>query len=160
MAVLAAALVWVVSGTLQSPITNAGDKAPDFTVISDEGHRITPEQFGGKLLVLNFWASWCAPCAQETPTLNAFYQEFAPKGVVVLAVSIDKNEALYDQFVKAFKVRYDTWRDPNADISARYGTFQFPESYIIDQSGTVVEKIPDAQNFMDPEFLARIQKLL
>lgn len=164
--VLAAALVWVVYGTLEPPIVSAGDKAPGFTVITDDGKTITPSQFGGKLLVLNFWASWCAPCIEETPSLNAFQQLFGSKGVVVLGVSVDRNEKLYHQFLSRFDVKFQTSRDPEADISAQYGTFQYPESYIIDQNGRVVEKIvgvldyKSGRQWMDPEFVAHIQKML
>ena len=164
--VLAAALVWVVYGTLEAPIVSAGDKAPTFSVITDDGKTITPSQFGGKLLVLNFWASWCAPCIEETPSLNAFQQMFAPKGVVVLGVSVDRNEKLYHEFLNRFGVKFQTTRDPEADISASYGTFQYPESYIIGPDGRVIEKIvgvldyKSGQQWMDPDFVAHIQKLL
>jgi cytochrome c biogenesis protein CcmG/thiol:disulfide interchange protein DsbE len=159
---LAAVLVYVVAGTLEAPVVNAGDKAPNFTVMTDQGRTITPSQFGGKLLVLNFWASWCPPCIQETPSLNAFQRAFASRGVVVVGVSADRNDKLYHQFLDRYQVSYDTWRDPEAEagLAARYGTTIFPETYIIDSSGRVVIKIPDVQNFTDPDFMARIEKNL
>ncbi|HEY7333990.1 MAG TPA: TlpA disulfide reductase family protein [Bryobacteraceae bacterium] len=158
--VLALALVWVVYGTLEPPVVNAGDKAPSFTIMTDRGHKITPADFGGKLLVLNFWATWCAPCVEEVPSLNAFQRQFGPKGVVVLGVSVDVNEQQYKRFLDSFHITFDTWRDPDAAIASRYGTFEFPETYIIDSSGKVVEKIISNQNWTDPEFLAHIQKML
>jgi cytochrome c biogenesis protein CcmG/thiol:disulfide interchange protein DsbE len=160
LVVLAGILVWVVSGTLVTPVVNAGDTAPKFSVVTEDGKTITPSNFGGKLLVLNFWASWCEPCVAETPTLNQFSQVFAGKGVVVLGVSMDRNEKLYKEFLTRYGIRFETSRDPNADISSSYGTFQYPDSYIIDPSGKVVEKIINAQNWMDPQFLDHIQKML
>jgi peroxiredoxin len=157
---LAAALVWVVSGTLEPPVVNAGDRAPEFRVVTDHGKTLTRSDFGGKLLVLNFWASWCPPCVEETPSLEQFAKEFGPQGVVVLAVSSDRNEKLYRQFLKRFGVTFETSRDPDSNISASYGTFQLPESYLIDRNGKVVEKIISNQNWMDPEFLARVRKYL
>jgi peroxiredoxin len=164
--VLAVALVWVVYGTLEAPVVVAGDKAPDFTVVTEDGKTVTPKDFGGKLLVLNFWASWCAPCIEETPSLNAFQQLMAPKGVVVLAVSVDTNEKLYREFLNRFDVKFQTSRDPEANISARYGTYVYPESYLITPDGRVAEKIvgvvsnSSGQQWMDPEFVAHIQKML
>ena len=158
--VLAGALVWVVSGTLQTPVVNAGDKAPNFHVTTDRGKTITPSQFGGKLLVLNFWATWCPPCVEETPSLVEFARQFGPQGVVVLGVSVDRNENLYRKFLEKWNIPFETSRDPEANISADYGTFQYPESYLIDSSGRVVEKIISNQNWMDPEFLARVRKML
>ncbi len=162
IAVLAVALVYVVSPTLEPPVVNAGDKAPYFKVTTDNGRTITRDDFGGKLLVLNFWASWCPPCVEETPSLEQFAREFGPKGVVVLGVSNDRNEGQYRRFLQRFHVTYPTVRDPQNDISASYGTFQLPETYLIDQSGRVVEKVisnPE-KGWMDPEFLARIKARL
>lgn len=159
---LAVALVWVVAGTLEAPVVNAGDSAPSFDITTDLGHHMTPKSFGGKLLVLNLWASWCQPCVEETPSLEAFQRAYANKGVVVLGVSADRNDKLYHQFVDRFNLAFDTWRDPDgeAGLAARYGTFQFPETYVINTSGKVVMKIPDPQNFTDQGFLSRIDSNL
>jgi cytochrome c biogenesis protein CcmG/thiol:disulfide interchange protein DsbE len=160
LVVLAGILVWVVAGTLEPPVVNAGDTAPKFSVVTEDGKTITPSNFGGKLLVLNFWASWCRPCVAETPSLDRFARTFANKGVVVLGVSTDTNEKLYKEFLARYRIGFETSRDPDADISSSYGTFLFPDSYIIDPSGKVVEKIINAQNWMDPQFLDHIQKML
>lgn len=157
---LGAALVWVVGGTLEPKITNAGDTAPNFKVVTEDGKTITRSDFGGKLLVLNFWASWCPPCVAETPSLEEFAREFAPQGVVVVGVSSDTNADRYHQFIKRYGITFETALDPSADISARYGTFQIPETYLIDRNGKVLEKVISDQNWMDPEFLARIRRML
>jgi cytochrome c biogenesis protein CcmG/thiol:disulfide interchange protein DsbE len=162
VAALAIALIFVVVGTLNAPVVNAGDKAPDFALVTDHGRTITPSSFGGKLLVLNFWASWCPPCIEEEPSLQAFQRAYASKGVVVLGVSADRFDKNYHQFLDRFQIGFDTWRDPEAEsgLASRYGTVQFPETYIIDSTGRVVIKIPDPQDFTDPEFTARIEKNL
>jgi cytochrome c biogenesis protein CcmG/thiol:disulfide interchange protein DsbE len=160
IAVLAAALVWVVSGTLEPRIVHAGETAPNFSIVTDDGRTITRSDFGGKLLVLNFWATWCPPCIEETPTLNAFQRVMGPLGVVVLGVSVDRNEKLYKEFRQRFQISFLTTRDPEENISASFGTFQFPESYIINRSGKIVEKIISSQNWMDPEFLQRVKGML
>jgi peroxiredoxin len=158
--VLGASLAWVVNRSLDDHIVRIGDTAPGFSVKTETGRTITPENFGGKLLVLNFWASWCQPCLQEVPSLEVFSRQFAPEGVVVLGVSVDKNENLYRQFLKQFPVTFQVARDPSWDIAANYGTFQLPETYIIDRSGKVVQKVIAAQNWMNPEFVQSIKKML
>jgi cytochrome c biogenesis protein CcmG/thiol:disulfide interchange protein DsbE len=158
--VLGVSLAWVVKGTLDDHIVRIGDTAPDFKVVTETGRTVTPANFGGKLLVLNFWASWCQPCLQEVPSLEVFSRQFAPEGVVVLGVSVDKNENLYHQFLKQFPVTFQVARDPSWDIAANYGTFQLPETYIIDSSGKVVQKVIAAQNWMNPEFVQSIKKML
>jgi cytochrome c biogenesis protein CcmG, thiol:disulfide interchange protein DsbE len=160
---LGGVLIWLVSGTLEQRVIGVGDTAPQFKVTSEAGRTYTATDFGGKLLVLNFWASWCPPCIEETPSLDAFTRQMAPEGVVVLAVSIDKNEAMYKRFLERFKPAYEVSRDDSADISTTYGTFVFPESYIIDRNGKVVQKIigePEKGDWTDPELIARIRKFL
>jgi peroxiredoxin len=157
---LGIALAWVVSGTLDDHIIRVGDAAPNFKVVTETGRTITPANFGGKLLVLNFWASWCQPCLQEVPSLEVFNRQFASEGVVVLGVSVDKNENLYRRFLQQFPVTFQVARDPSWDIAADYGTFQLPETYIIDSSGKVVQKVIAAQNWMNPAFVQSIKKML
>src|SRR5216683_2939891 len=89
---LMASLVYVIYAGIHETIVAAGDNAPKFTITADNGRKISVPDFGGKLLVLNFWATWCPPCVEETPSLSQFAQQFADKGVVVLAVSVDKDE--------------------------------------------------------------------
>jgi cytochrome c biogenesis protein CcmG, thiol:disulfide interchange protein DsbE len=160
IAVLAVALVWVVSGTLQPRVVKAGDQAPDFKITTDDGRMVTRANFGGKVLVLNFWASWCAPCVSEAPSLEAFERQMGPQGVVVLGVSIDTNEKRYRQFLERFRITFPTARDPEANLSASYGTFLIPETYVIDSTGRVREKIISDQNWMAPDFVARVKAML
>jgi len=157
---LGVTLAWVVSGTLNDGIIRVGDQAPDFKVVTDNGRTITPSDFGGKLLVLHFWATWCGGCVEEIPSLEVFQREYGPQGVVVLGVSVDANEKLYRRFMDQFKVSYATSRDPSWDIAASYGTFKLPESYVIDRSGKVVQKIIAAQNWADPQFVQSLKKML
>jgi peroxiredoxin len=160
MLLLAAGLVWVVYPTLEVRIVNAGDTAPNFSIVTESGRMVTRSDFGGKLLVLNFWASWCPPCIDELPSLNQFAQQYKDQGVVVIGISNDKNESLYKRFLTQRHVAFDTARDPEADISASYGTFQIPETYLIDRNGKVLEKVISNQDWMDPQFLARVKSML
>jgi peroxiredoxin len=161
--VLAGVLIWQVTGTLEQRVIAVGDTAPEFKVTTDSGRTITATDFGGKLLVLNFWASWCPPCIEETPSLDVFTRKMAPEGVVVLGVSVDKNEPMYHRFLNHFQPAYEVSRDPEANISTSYGTFVFPETYVIDRSGKVVQKIigePEKGDWTDPELIARIRRFL
>ena len=154
---LTVGLVWTVAGTLQVHITEAGDTAPDFSVVTEDGRTMTRSDFGGKILALNFWASYCVPCVEELPSQNEFAREYASQGVVVLGISIDTNERLYKKFISQRGVVFKTARDPEANISGSYGTFLIPETYIIGRDGKVLEKTGDAFNWMDPQFLERVK---
>ena len=78
--------------SLHETIVNAGDKAPNFSIATDNGKTVTAREFGGKLLLLNFWATWCPPCIEEIPGLNEMSRQLGPKGLVILGVSVDKDE--------------------------------------------------------------------
>jgi len=153
-------LIYVSAGTLEQRIVDVGDKAPVFTITADNGKTITRSDFGGKLLVLNFWATWCPPCIQELPSLNEFQERLRAKGVVVLGVSLDKNESTYKQFVQRAKITFVTAREPEANISSSYGTFKYPETYVINADGKVVAKFIGPENWMDPKVIERIESLL
>jgi len=157
---LTVGLIAVVAPTLQVRVIEAGDTAPDFSVVTESGKKLTRSDFGGKLLVLNFWASWCPPCIDELPSLNEFTKQYAPQGVVVLGISIDKNEKLYRNFLQTRQVAFATSRDPENNIGASYGTFQIPETYLIGRDGKVLEKVISNIDWMDPAFLKRLQGML
>ncbi len=160
MAVLLVALGYVVVGAFHDKVVDAGDKAPDFQITSDSGRAISRSNFGGRLLVLNFWATWCPPCIEEMPSLDQFQRRFANAGVVVAGVSVDTNEGAYRELLRKTNVAFLTARDPEARISSSYGTFKFPETYIIDNQGKVLRKIIGPTNWMDPEMVRYIQSLL
>jgi cytochrome c biogenesis protein CcmG, thiol:disulfide interchange protein DsbE len=167
IAALLAALGWVVVWSMQEHIVEVGDTAPNFSITTSAGDQVTPRSFGGKVLVLNYWASWCAPCVEEAPSLNEFAKTLKASGVVVLGVSVDRNEQSYLNFVKHFDVSYPTARDPQENLSYRYGTYKIPESYIIDRNGKVVRKyagLPErngqAISWMDPELVGFVKSLL
>lgn len=159
IAVLICALGGVIYASMQDRVIEAGDNTPDFAITTDQGLKITPAQFGGKVLVLNFWATWCGTCLEEIPSLNEFQRETASSGVVVVGVSVDRNEKLYHAFLKRFPVSFQTARDPEMNISAEFGTYKFPETYIIDRSGKVVQKIISSRNWMSPDIINFVKSL-
>jgi peroxiredoxin len=157
--VLTAAFAALIVVSLQNSSAKEGGPAPAFSITTDRGKTITQDSFGGKLLVLHFWATWCGGCVQEIPSLNVFQRKFADKGVVVLAISIDKNPEKYKAFLEKIPVSYATARDPNADISTEYGTFQYPETYLI-KDGRVVHKYGNAENWTSDDITQYVEGLL
>ena len=141
IAVLAIGMAVAVYPTLEQRVVGPGDAAPAFSVKTDGGRTITAADFGGRVLVLNFWASWCQPCIEEFGGLSRFAQETSGQGVVVLAVSIDRSDKAYKRFLESTRPNFQTSRDPEADISSSYGTFLVPETYVISKDGKVVKKI-------------------
>lgn len=155
---LVVALVFVIYAGIHERVVVAGDTAPDFTITADNGRTVSVPGFGGKLLVLNFWATWCPPCVQETPSLSRFAQTYASKGVVVMGVSVDKDEKAYKAFLQRFNPLFLTARDMK--IHEDYGTFMYPETYIIDAKGKVLKKLAEPVDWMDPQITQYIDSLL
>lgn len=145
---------------LRDRTISAGSMAPDFSVTTEDGKTLTRQNFGGKVLVLNFWASWCPPCAAETPSMKIFHDRLKDQGVVLLAISVDKNPEKYRNFLKRFGVNFATAHDPAAKVSDSYATYRYPESYVINKDGRVVEKIVGRKNWADENFIRSIQALL
>src|SRR3712207_299763 len=160
LVMLFAGFLYTIRNSFEPRIIEKGDTAPQFTVTTDSGKRITRSDFGGKLLVLNFWATWCPPCIAELPSLNRFAQEYSKEGIVVLGISVDKNEQVYRSFMKQNPLSFETARDPDAEIPAEYGTFKWPETYIINKDGKVVEKLIADQDWLNPQLVAAIRRHL
>ena len=158
--ILVAGLVGVLYTTMHERIVNVGDSAPNFSITADNGRPISLTNFGGKVLVLNFWATWCDTCMVEMPSLNQFAAQFKDKGVVVLGVSVDKDANAYKQFVKKLDPAFLTARDPEMKINLEYGTVQYPETYIINSQGKVVNKIISSANWTDDKMVSYVQSLL
>lgn len=137
----------------------AGKNAPAFSYALN-GKPMQLSDLRGKVVVLNFWASWCPPCVEETPALNRLQAVIAPQGGVVLAVSEDESEANYQKFLQEQNVSFPTYRDPKQEINILYGTTIFPETYIIDRDGKIARKVIGPQEWDRGENYAFLESLL
>jgi len=155
----------VVCGLLALPLVgcNRGDHpqqlaqvAPDFTVHNGP-QTIKLSQFRGKLVLLNFWATWCAPCIDELPSLQELQK--ARPDIQVLAVSIDDDPDAYKAFLKQYDINLLSVRDGSADVNLKYGTVKVPETFLIDRQGVVRRKFVSAQQWTNPEILEYLGKV-
>ena len=138
--------------------TRIGSNAPDFTV-QDSDHKVTLSQFRGQVVVLNFWGTFCPPCIEETPSLVQMQKRLKSKGVVVVAVSIDTDDDAYHKFLKDYKINLITVRDGAQKSSSLYGTFGWPETYVIDRNGVIRRKFIGAVDWSSPEITEYLSKL-
>lgn len=137
-----------------------GDVAVDVTLQDLEGKKIKLSQFKGKVVMLNFWATWCPPCREEMPSMDAMYQKFKGTDLVMLAVSIDENAETVREFMKKNNYTMPVYHDPNKDAGAAYGITGVPETFIIDKKGVIAEKVIGPMDWMKPEVTDFIQGLL
>lgn len=117
-------------------------QATDFTLPTLEGENRTLSAQKGKVVVINFWASWCTPCKQEAPHLQAFYEEHH-EDVEILAVNVTSKDkkASVQTFVDQYKLTFPVLLDESGDISTMYGAFTIPTTIILNRDGEVVHEI-------------------
>jgi len=170
-----AAVGWIALRTHQARAVEVGDEVPDFNLqlaASSPGGSanrfVRLSDYRGHVLVLNFWGTWCPPCVAEAPSLEDFAEKVKPWGVEVLGASERKDLSGADAgeddpalagFIDKYHLSYPIARDPAAGLAHRYGTFLFPETYIIDRHGRLAEKIISNIDWDDPRMLAFVRDL-
>lgn len=152
------ALILVLAGCYSgSRPTRIGTAAPDFTV-KDDARSVSLHDLKGKIVVLNFWATWCPPCVEEMPSLVSLQSKMKDQ-VTVLAVSVDVDEGAYKKFLKDHGVNLLTVRDPDQKSNTLYGTFKYPETYVIDRNGVVRRKFIGPVDWTSPDIVQYLSKL-
>jgi cytochrome c biogenesis protein CcmG, thiol:disulfide interchange protein DsbE len=130
--------------------------APDFTV-SDGANSIHLANYRGKVILLNFWATWCAPCVHEMPALVQLHHD--RPDLAILAVSIDEDPDAYKQFISERHIDLTMVRDADQKAAKLYGTEAWPETYIIDRNGVIRRKVVGDPDWSNPEIRSFIQGL-
>jgi cytochrome c biogenesis protein CcmG, thiol:disulfide interchange protein DsbE len=137
----------------------AGKKADDFAMeLNGKPEHLS--DLRGKVVVLNFWASWCAPCVEETPSLIDLQKRIASRNGVVLGVSVDEDPAAYEKFLQNQGINFPTYLDPSKKIATDFGTSMWPETYIIDRKGVILRKIIGPQDWNSPDLLSYFDAIL
>lgn len=127
--------------------------------MQDSDRKVELRDFAGQTVVLNFWATWCSPCVEEMPSLVQLQQRLKDKGITVVGVSVDVDGDNYHRFLKDHKIDFLTVRDPDQKSNNLYGTFKFPETYIIDRKGVMRRKFIGAVDWSQPEIVDYLTKL-
>jgi thiol-disulfide isomerase/thioredoxin len=135
------ALLTLAIFTFAANATEVSQTAPQFTLPNLKTQAPTPlKQFADKVVYLDFWASWCAPCKKSFPALNALHQKLKTQGFEVLAVNLDEDKALAEKFLQDVPVDFTVLHDAKGEWSDQYVVETMPTSFIIDKNG-VVQKI-------------------
>ena len=143
----------------QPRLVDIGERAPDFTLPALNRGSLSLRDFKRQVVVLNFWATWCPPCVDEAPGLEKFAEQMRHQGVSVVGVSVDQDVEALQTFAAQQHLSFLILRNPDQSIAHRYGTFKFPETYIIDVDGKVAEKLIGAVDWQDPRLTAFVQEL-
>jgi len=108
---------------------------PEINLATPDGKKLSLKDFRGKIVLLNFWASWCVPCREEMPAMEKLYQEFKDKNFVILAVAVKDRKQDAVDFAKELKITYPIALDPDAKVGQEYGAWGLPATYIIGPKG-------------------------
>jgi peroxiredoxin len=127
----------------------------NFTLTGLDGQRWTLQELRGKVVLVNFWATWCPPCRKEMPDLNELYKQFKDKGFVVLAIS-DEQPQIVRSFLSKHKVAYPILIDPQDRVHKEFGVDGIPKSYLYDRDGQLVAEAMDMRTRQ--QFLGMLQK--
>jgi len=124
--------------------------APDFTLPTLSGTPIRLAELRGKAVLLNFWATWCAPCRTEMPSIEALYQRYKDRGLDVLAVNLDlRSTAGVAAFLQEVGVTFRVGLDPSWSTARAYRVLGLPTTYLIDRAGQVIVREVGARDWLD-----------
>jgi cytochrome c biogenesis protein CcmG/thiol:disulfide interchange protein DsbE len=157
---LAFGMVWLQSAKYE-PLT-VGMAAPDFTLPDMAGKNQQLSDYRGKVIFLNFWATWCKPCKEEMPSMQVLWDSLKKEDFVMLAVSMDRVTTTKEisPFVENLKLTFPILTDSWGQTDKRYKLMGVPETYIIDQSGVLREKVIGPRDWTRTESIETIVQLL
>lgn len=134
--------------------------APAFALPTPDGRTIDLAGLRGKVVLLNFWATWCPPCREEMPSMERLHQEFKDQGLVVLAVNVQESPKRVVLFMRGFQLSFPTVLDADTTVTARYQVRGLPATFLIDRQGRLVGQVIGARDWADPPARALIRALL
>lgn len=137
------------------------EEAPNFLLKDSEGFNVTLDQFRGKVVLLNFWATWCGPCKIEMPAMERLYRSFNRGDFEILAVSTDaQGAAVTRPFQKETGFTFPVLHDADFRIGLRYGARQLPMTFLIDRKGIIRNRIPGARDWNTPAGKRLVESLV
>lgn len=135
--------------------------APDFAVPDLAGQAVRLSAYRGQVVLVNLWATWCPPCREEMPSMERLHQRLKDRGFVLLAVNEDEGGAgPVKAFVDQMKMTFPVLLDPEGDVGRKYGVWGFPESFLLDRDGRVVDHVIGPRDWASATQVAKIEALL
>src|SRR5262245_2920409 len=139
-------------------IIRIGDPAPDFFIKDEAGQRISLNDYRGKLVFLHFWATWCQPCAEEAPVIDALRKNLQHRNFQVVMISLDTGWSVVKEFTQQHNVGFPVYLDPGRQVADLYGVYALPVTFLIDRNGVIVKRIlgpNDWSSFQESQHLTR-----
>lgn len=145
----------------ESSGVQVGEQAPAFSLRDQSGQVISLQSLSGTPVLLNFWATWCPPCVWEMPSLQGLADHFSAQDLKVIAVSVDEQGwPVINSFLQTVPLDFTIVLDPTGEVASQYGTYQLPETYLLDANGKVLQKYIGPREWDQQGLLQEISKLL
>ena len=162
LAVVVAATAYVlVTGSSAPPAIGRGSAAPDFTLSQlSSDSPISLSDLRGRVVLVNFWATWCKPCEDEIPAMERLYRVLHPEGFELLAISVGEEPSVVREFCDRLGVTFPVLLDTEKQVASDWQTFAFPESLLVDRDGTVLERYVGPRDWDAPAYVARMRRLI
>ena len=161
LALVAVASMLVLMSEPVHPYLSRGDPAPAFRLPGlDEGVLVDSSEMEGRVTLVNFWATWCKPCEEEMPAMQALHESLVGEGFSLLAISVDESREPVEDFRERLGLTFPILLDPVQATSALYQTTGFPESFLVGPDGRIVERYVGPRDWDHPDYVARVERLL
>lgn len=139
----------------------ARHSASHFEIEKLDGGKAGLADYKGKLVLLNFWATWCIPCREEMPGMEALWQKYKEQGFVVLAVSVDEGaKSRIETFSKLLNLSFPILLDPESEVSDLYKVSNMPTSFLIDGDGKIISRVVGTEDWSSPAAVELVERLL
>ncbi|MFQ5881741.1 MAG: peroxiredoxin family protein [Candidatus Methylomirabilales bacterium] len=161
VALLLLLLLMVLPARAQHPAPESDHLAPDFSLPDLQGKMVSLSQYKGKVVLLNFWATWCPPCRLEMPTMEKAYRKYKAQGFKVVAVSVDAGpKSVVNHFLRELGLSFQVLLDPQMATLRTFRSFSLPTSFVIDRQGVIRFRELGYRDWTDPESTKLLEALL
>ncbi len=134
-------------------------KAPDFSLKNEDGKIYKLSDYKGKLVIINFWATWCPPCRYEMPAMERAWKKLKGKGVVLLAINVGEDANTIFEFAAKYPMTFPVLLDRNAEVVKKYKVTGLPTTYIISPEGIVIHRAMGGRMWDHPKLVGKLLKL-
>jgi cytochrome c biogenesis protein CcmG/thiol:disulfide interchange protein DsbE len=135
--------------------------APGFALLDLAGRPYSLDEFRGRVVILNFWATWCGPCREELPSLDRLEALHRPAGLRVIAISLDRGSRdSVQRYIESREISMTILHDPGSQAGDRYGVRLYPTSVVVDRAGRIVARVPSAWDWAAPSVSDWLGRLL
>jgi len=140
MKIISTAFLFLLLFPFAADAAQVGGPAPAFSLRDTEGNTVSLERFQGKVVLLNFWATWCRSCKEELPGIDSLHKKYSSQGFTVLSVCIERSEAAVNKYLQKRQVSFPVLLDKNGEIADTYLLSGLPASFLIGKDGIIRHK--------------------